>query len=266
MISYKADITVNVGKGRVLQALASPTLLSAALGHFSVFHGSNRSVYDVVLSIPTGKKKVISIPGKMKGPEYYVSSIGYSGVSLDRKVKWSFVFELKEKDEVTTVVRVHASFDVRAGLLGRFSKLTKVIADMPKHIVEKHVRPYLTGLTPPPPSPLDVQPVAVFVKEGDVRSLFKEAYNAARIVGSAVIVLDAGKTIGLMMLKDSRVLKVKVIKGLMEEEVDSIDKMLSMLPGGSGKASVYTFDPGEVFESLMERFAAGTFSRNRVYK
>lgn len=265
MISYKADIVANIGKGRVLQALASPTLLSAALGHFSVFHGSNRSVYDVVLSIPTGKK-VISIPGKMKGPEYYVSSVGYNGVSLDRKVKWSFVFELKEKDELTTVVRVHTMFDVRAGLFSRFSGLTKAVASMPKHIVEKHVRPYLTGLTPPPPSPLDVQPVIIFTKEGDIRSLFEEAYNAAGGVGSAVIVLDVGKVIGLIMLKDSRVLKVKVIKGLTEEEVDSIDKMLSMMPSVSGKVTVYTFDPAEVFESLMERFAAGTFSRNRVYK
>lgn len=266
MISYKADITVNVGKGRVLQALISPTSLSAALGHFSVFHSSNKSVYDVVLSMPTGKKKVISIPGKMKGPEYYVSSVGYSGVSLDRKVKWSFIFELKEKDEVTTVVRVHASFDVRAGLLGRFSKLTKAVADIPKHIVVKHVRPYLTGLTPPPPSPLDVQPAVVFMKEGDIRSLFKEAYNTAVNAGPSVIVLDAGKTIGLAMLKDSRVLKVKVVKGLMEEDVGSIDKMLSVLPSVSGKVIVYTFDPAEVFESLMERFAAGTFSRNKVYK
>ena len=262
MISHNAEVTVNASRGRVLQLLSDPVTLTALLGHFSNFHKVGEGVYDVNLTVPVGERAV-SLRGVMKGPDYYFSRVGYTGSSLDERVKWSFAFEVRERNELSTVVRVFASFDVRAGLLGRFSGLVKAIASMPQHIVEDHVKPYLLRFSPLPSAPINVQPVVLFAEEGELNPLFGKALNVARTVGTAVMLIDTGRTIGVIVFKDSKAEKVRVIRGFREEEVDDVNALLSILSEGRAKVAVYTFDVNEIIEEVIDSaFAAKAVRRD----
>ena len=254
MISHKAEVTVNASRGKVLQLLTDPVILAGVLGHFSNIHAIDSTSFDVTLTVPVGKRAV-SLRGVMKGPDYYISRVGYSGSSLDERVKWSFAFELRERDELTTVVRIHASFDVRAGLFAKFSGLTKAIASMPQHIVENHVKPYLLRFSPLPSAPVDVQPVVLFAEEGELNTLFGKALNVARTAGTAVMTVDTGRITGVIVFKDSKAEKVRVIRGFREEEVNNVDALLSILSEGRAKVAVYTLDVDEVIERAIDSVA-----------
>ena len=251
MISYKAEMTVNASRGRVLRLLIDPATLPTMLGHFSDMHMLDGTTYDVTMTVPVGERTV-SLRGVLRGPDYHMSGVGYSGSSLDERVKWNFAFELREKDELTTVVRMHVSFDVRAGFFGRFSGLVKALASMPQHIVENHVKPYLLRFSSLPSAPIDVQPIVLFAEEGDLNSLFGKALNVAMTAGTAVMTVNTGRTLSVIVFKDSKAEKVRIIRGFREEEVNDIDELLSVLSEGRGKVVVYTFDLNEIIEKAID--------------
>ena len=263
MISYNSEITVNASRGRVLQLLGDPVMLAAMLGHFSNVHKLEENVYDVTLTVPVGERTV-SLRGVMRGPEYYFSRVGYSGSSANERVKWSFAFEIRERNELSSVVRVFASFDVRAGFFGKFSGLVKALASMPQHIVDEHVKPYLLRFSPILPStPINVQPIVLFAEEGELNPLFGKALNVARTAGTAVMLVDTGKTLGVIVFKDSKAEKVRVIRGFREEEVNDINALLFMLSEGRAKVAVYTFDVNEIIEEVIDSaFAAKVVRRD----
>ena len=255
MITYKAEITINATRGRVLQLLTDPALLSTLLGHFGNFHRKDSYTYDVVLTMPV-EKKVVFVQGVIRGPDYSFSRVGYSGSSTDERVRWSFAFELKEKDELTTILRTYISFDVRAGLLGRFSKLTKVIADMPKHIVEEHMKPYLMRFNPQPSAPINIQPVLLFTEEGESNSVIGKALNAARAAGTAVMTVDTGRIMGVIVFRNSKATKMKIFRGIFEDDVDNIDALLSMFTETRVRVSVFTLDVDDVIERVIDTVIA----------
>ena len=263
MISYNAEITISASRGRVLQLLSDPVTLTALLGHFNNVHKLENNVYDVTLTVPVGDRTV-SLRGVMRGPDYYFSRVGYSGSSLDERVKWSFAFEIKERNELSTVVRTFVSFDVRAGLFSRFSKIVKALANMPQHIVEEHVKPYLLRFSPMPSAPINVQPIVLYAEEGELNPLFGKALSVARTVGTAVMLIDTGRTIGVIVFKDSKAEKVRVIRGFREEEVNDVNALLAMLSEGRGKVAVYTFDVNEIIEEIIDSaFAAKAVRKDK---
>ena len=252
MISYNAEITVNASRGRVLQLLGDPVMLAAVLGHFNNVHKLGENVYDITLTVPVGER-MVSLRGVMKGPDYYFTRVGYTGSTEDEKVKWSFAFEIKERNELSSVLRVFASFDVRAGFFGRFSGLVKALASMPQHIVEEHVKPYFLKFSPLPSAPVNVHPVVLFAEEGELNSLFGKALNVARTAGTSVMLIDTGRTMGVIVFKDSKAEKVKVIRGLLEEEVNDVNALLSILSESKAKVAVYTFDLNEIIDEVVNR-------------
>ena len=260
MISYNSEITVNASRGRVLQLLGDPVMLVAVLGHFSDVHKLEENVYDVTLTVPVGERTA-SLRGVMKGPEYYFSKVGYSGSSEDERVKWSFAFEVKERNQLSSVVRVFASFDVRAGFFGRFSGLVKALASMPQHIVDGHVKPYFLKFSPLPSTPVNVQPMVLFAEEGELNPLFGKALNVARTAGTAVMLIDTGRIMGVIVFKDSKADKVKVVRGLLEEEVNDINALLSVFSESKAKVSVYAFDLNEIIDEVINRAFATKAAR-----
>ena len=251
MITYKAEIVVNSSRGRVLQLLSDPVTLLALLGHFSDFHRKDSYTYDVVLTVPAGKKTAF-VQGIIRGPDYSFSRVGYNGSSTDERIRWSFVFELKEKDEVTTIMRTHVSFDARTGLFSRFSGLAKVIADMPKHIVEEHMKPYLTRFAPQPSAPINIQPILLFTEEGESNFVIGKALNAARAAGTAVMTVDTGRIMGVIVFRNSKATKMKIFRGIFEDDVDNIDALLSMFTETKVKVSVFTLDVDDVIERAID--------------
>lgn len=252
MISYNIEVTVNTSRGRLLQLLGDPVMLAALLGHFSNVHKLEMGVYEATLTVSVGER-IVPFRGVLRGPEYHSLKVGYSGSSSDGKVKWSFTFEINKKNELSSVVRASVAFDVKTDLFGRFSGVIKALTLMPQHIAEEHVKPYLLNYSPLPSAPVNVHPITLFAEEGELNPLFGKALNVAKAAGTAVMLVDTGKTQGVIVFKDSKAEEVRVIRGYREEEVDDINALLSILSEGKAKVAVYTYDMNEIIEEIVDR-------------
>lgn len=252
MISHKAEVVVNVQRAKLLQILTDPVYAIAMFGHFSNLHPRDSTSYDVMFTMSVKGKKVV-MEGIMRSPEYYISRVGYNGSTVDNRVRWSFVFELREKENNSTVVRMHSSIDVRSNFFLKLSGLSNALADMPRHITEEHVKPYLLRLSESysPQLSIEVQPKVVFSEEGELTPLFGKALSLAKGMGSALVLIDAGKTSGAVVFKDSRVERVSLLRGFIEEQVSDVNALVSLLSEGKGKVTVYSFDVEELVEKAI---------------
>ena len=252
MISHKAEFVVDIPRAKLLQILTDPVYAIAMLGHFSNLHPRDSTSYDVMFTMSVKGKKVV-MEGIMRSPEYYISRVGYNGSTVDGRVRWSFAFELREKEDNSTVVRMHSSIDVRSNFFLKLSGLSNALADMPRHIVEEHVKPYLMKLSESysPQLSVEVQPKVVFSEEGELTQLFGKALIIAKGMGTALVLIDAGKLSGAVVFKDSRVERVSLLRGFIEERVNDVNALVSLLSEGKGKVTVYTFDVEELVKKAM---------------
>lgn len=261
VISYNSEVTVNASRGRLFQLLTDPVMLSAMLGHFAAVHRLDGNTFDTVLEVTYGER-TISIPGTLTGPELHLSRVGYVGHSRDQRVKWELAFEVKDKSDIVSVVRAFVSVDVRSGLFGRFSGVAKALATLPEHMIEGHLKPYLLKYFATPLVVTGVEPIILFAEEGDLSTVFGKALGLAKDNELAVMMITAGRATGVVVFKNAKAEKVKIVRGLEETEVNDIDALLQMFTERRGKITVYTLDVNEVIEEVIDRTLSARISES----
>ena len=64
--------------------------------------------------------------------------------------------------------------------------------------------------------------------------------------------MDTGKTLGVIVFRNSKATKMKIFRGMFEDDVDNIDALLSMFTETKVKVSVFTLDVDDVIERAID--------------